>query len=66
MKNIKPYDVIELIEQRDWDNKTTDKKLEDEIFSKIKNARYNKSVDNFINCIEQGLENVEEDEEELE
>jgi len=62
IKDIKPYDVIELLEQHELDN--IDKKLEVKIISEIKRAGYEKDIVDFINYIDEKLNKEEIDEEE--
>lgn len=65
IKNVKPYDVIELIEQSLAES--INKNLENNIASAIKEAGYEKSISDFINYIneeieKEELEEVEEEE----
>lgn len=64
IKNVKPYDVIELIEQSLAES--INKNLENNIASAIKEAGYEKSIVDFINYINEEIEKeeIEEVEEE--
>lgn len=67
IKNVKPYDVIELLEQSEAES--INKNLENNIASAIKEAGYEKSISDFINYINEEIEKeasekVEEVEEE--
>lgn len=62
LDKVNSYDVLELLEQKNCDYEVIiDKKLEENIFSEIEKAGYNKSIDDFINYINQELENEEEE-----
>ena len=66
IKNVKPYDVIELLEQCEVES--IDKNLEENINKAIKTAGYEKSTEDFINYINEELykeENEEEEENEM-
>ena len=62
IKNVKPYDVIELIEQSLAES--INKNLENNIASAIKKAGYEKSISDFINYINEEIEKEELEEEE--
>lgn len=66
IKDVKPYDVIELIEQSEVES--IDKNLEENINKAIKTAGYEKCTEDFINYINEELykeENEEEEENEM-
>lgn len=60
IKNVKPYDVIELLEQNEVES--INKNLEENITTAIKTAGYDKSIDDFINYINQELYKEEQEE----
>lgn len=64
IKNVKPYDVIELIEQNEVGN--IDKNLEMNIYSAIKTAGYERDIMDFINFINEELYKEDEMSEEEE
>lgn len=63
IKNVKPYDVIELLEQSEVES--INENLEKKIYSAIKAAGYEKSITDFINYINEELykEEITEEEE---
>jgi len=63
IKNVKPYDVIELLEQNEVES--INENLEKNIYSAIKAAGYEKNITDFINYINEELykEEIEEEEE---
>ena len=67
IKNVKPYDIIELLEQKEIDE--INKDLENNINSAIKISGYEKDIEDFINYINEELykenEKEQEDEEEI-
>lgn len=65
LDKIDSYDVLELLEQNECEyEKTIDKRLENDISTKIKAAGYDKSINDFIDYINKEIENEEEEEEE--
>lgn len=61
IKNVKPYDVIELLEQNEVDS--INENLEENITSAIKAAGYEKTIENFIDYINEELYKEELEEE---
>lgn len=67
LNKIDSYNVLELLEQNECEYENTiDKKLENDISTKIKAAGYDKSINDFIDYINKEIENEEEEEEENE
>lgn len=65
IKNIKPYDIIELLEQSEAES--VDENLEMKIYSAIKESGYEKCITYFINYINEELykEEIEDEENEM-
>ncbi len=65
LNEIDSYDVLELLEQNGCEyEKIIDKRLENDISTKIKAAGYDKSINDFIDYINKEIENEAEEEEE--
>lgn len=60
IKNIKPYDVIELIEENE--NGAIKSELTDKVLKNIKAAGYEKTIQDFINYINEEVENIKDEE----
>ena len=66
IKNIKPYDVIELLEQAEISYEPIDEKLINEISNAMKLAGYDRKIQDFINYINEELTKEDEEVEENE